>query len=1032
MSDNAKKTQVPRHQLTPWQRLLLPIGWFLAWIIRYLVRTLWILAVNLSIVFMAGLIWLALSEQAPKLLWQQFGSYLPSVRIEGLQGRLATGIDIEQLTWADTRTRIHFKHVHARWQAPELLQGRLALDALSVQALTITDLAPASTTLVLPSISSPFAWFVRDAEIKLLRYARWQAKAIELTSVKWVAEGVGADITLTKLVLSHALVDLSSHGELHLTANWPLKMTVQVSPVQKSWPMQRLTLGGDLSALHVSALGPKQWPLAIHATINVLPVLPEFYGVLSWPRWQPPGQRDWQLAPGTLRFKGSQTVGDAQLDLALKPALGSQLLWPATWPRRAFLAAKLNWRADAAGLVATTQGKGLFGGMPWLLSGNVGQQNGLNATMKMQLADATADVTYKLPDSTKPTSARLNFSANVPTLARFQTHVDGAAQIKAHWQGSVAQGFGQLDLSLKNLHQDKTKLLSEGHLDLSGSIAQHQATIVLARGDEQARIALSGGADLLKQRWRGQLERAQMIAAGMTWHLQKPATLMISASEQHISEHCWQLARTGAQVAATVPKAAAILQQLPWQVCLQADLLPTHWQAVVHAQSEGMGQLSATLRRDPRQAKPMLDADIQLIELDLASLPLALPSTLVLAGQVSAQARLSGYLDAPLVTGQFALQAGQLGYPAYGIDWQPLSLQGRLLGDHLDWQGRLSDRQGGQATLSGNARWRPQLMWQAQLDGEALALSYAPWVKARVSPKLKLEMNAGRVSVNGQVLIPSAQITLRQLQADALRPSSDVRIVRLSNGGLPTLNLVARSEQWPLDASLVIILGKNVRLTGMGIDAGLSGQVQLTQSGNRPLAANGDISLVDEARYEAYGQRLTLRNGSLSFAGPLTRPSIRLEAVRLVADNTVGVRLSGLASAPQAVLFSDQALSPEEILSLLVLGRPLSNSAAPTASERQALALAAALSLGGRTNAFNTLGNTLGIKDFAIGTSGDSASTQVALSGYIRPDLYLSLGMGVFTPVQTARVRYQLTRTLSLEAMTSLESAITLFYSIRF
>ena len=98
----------------------------------------------------------------------------------------------------------------------------------------------------------------------------------------------------------------------------------------------------------------------------------------------------------------------------------------------------------------------------------------------------------------------------------------------------------------------------------------------------------------------------------------------------------------------------------------------------------------------------------------------------------------------------------------------------------------------------------------------------------------------------------------------------------------------------------------------------------------------------------------------------------------------------------------------------------------------QALALGAALKLGGSTGVLERFGSRLGIKDFALGTDGDSDQTQVALSGYVRPDLYLSFGMGVFEPTQSIKLRYQFSKKLSLEAVTSLESAITLFYSWRF
>ena len=60
------------------------------------------------------------------------------------------------------------------------------------------------------------------------------------------------------------------------------------------------------------------------------------------------------------------------------------------------------------------------------------------------------------------------------------------------------------------------------------------------------------------------------------------------------------------------------------------------------------------------------------------------------------------------------------------------------------------------------------------------------------------------------------------------------------------------------------------------------------------------------------------------------------------------------------------------------------------------------------------------------------AFLSVAVSGFIGEDLFLSFGMGVFEPTQTVKLRYQVNRRLALEAMSSLQSAITLFYTWRF
>ncbi|HET8731695.1 MAG TPA: translocation/assembly module TamB domain-containing protein, partial [Moraxellaceae bacterium] len=63
---------------------------------------------------------------------------------------------------------------------------------------------------------------------------------------------------------------------------------------------------------------------------------------------------------------------------------------------------------------------------------------------------------------------------------------------------------------------------------------------------------------------------------------------------------------------------------------------------------------------------------------------------------------------------------------------------------------------------------------------------------------------------------------------------------------------------------------------------------------------------------------------------------------------------------------------------------------------------------------------------------GKGNDTQFTVSGYLSPKLYLRYGVGIFTPVNTATLRYKINSHVYLEAVSSLESAIDVFYNMRF
>ncbi|MEO6699867.1 MAG: translocation/assembly module TamB domain-containing protein, partial [Paraperlucidibaca sp.] len=610
-------------------------------------------------------------------------------------------------------------------------------------------------------------------------------------------------------------------------------------------------------------------------------------------------------------------------------------------------------------------------------------------------------------------------SIYIPYLQRFQTQLAGALTANLQWRGAWPAGQGQASVVLKQLVQrngtkSATPLLKQARLTLAGRLEKHRLTLDVAANQGAVALKAEGGLALKSKSWAGQLTQATVTPSQSRWQLKSAATLSVSLSESHLEQACWQ--QTDAALS-------------PWQVCTQVDLNPQQWLATLTAQAPTGGSLKANVRRDPRVSEPLLDADLSWQAINLATLPIALPEGLAFSGRSAGDIRVAGTLAQPALTGQWSVDAS-VDWPRYGLQWPQFIIDGRLSGQRSTWTAVLKDSSNGQLTMTGQAGWQPDVSVSAQITGDQLAFTYAPWVQGKISPKVDVAWKNQQLSVKGDVLVNRADITLKSLAAGAPKPSSDVVVVRNREGRRIALNDAPNGL--PLSLHLRIILGDAISLTGYGLDAGLRGQLLLTQSPRTPMAATGEISLKPNAQFAAYGQRLNIEQGRLLFAGPLTTPDIRLSASREIDGVKVGVKVTGQAPKPVMALTSDSPMSQDEILSYLLLGRALGNSQEASAADKQALALSAALNLTGKTGAVGLLGQRLGISDFAIGTQGNSASTEVAVSGRLSPKLWLSVGRGVFQPSQSVTVRYQINRRLSLEALSALESAITLFYSWRF
>jgi len=125
----------------------------------------------------------------------------------------------------------------------------------------------------------------------------------------------------------------------------------------------------------------------------------------------------------------------------------------------------------------------------------------------------------------------------------------------------------------------------------------------------------------------------------------------------------------------------------------------------------------------------------------------------------------------------------------------------------------------------------------------------------------------------------------------------------------------------------------------------------------------------------------------------------------------------------------------------LLLGRPLYQDGqlsilgnnTNTGSDNTLLT-SAALSLGikGGQGLASGIGTALGVKDVTLDAEGTGDDTRFTVSGYLTPSLYLRYGVGVFTPVNKVTLRYKLNKNLYLEAVSSLESALDLFYNFKF
>ena len=227
-----------------------------------------------------------------------------------------------------------------------------------------------------------------------------------------------------------------------------------------------------------------------------------------------------------------------------------------------------------------------------------------------------------------------------------------------------------------------------------------------------------------------------------------------------------------------------------------------------------------------------------------------------------------------------------------------------------EWVSQNPDAKGGGLTISGD--------WQLLESQGALTIDLYRYPilqrsdrYAMVSGKVRVQADLPRIDVQGQVSADAGWFDLDMLGGI---PTVDSDVIVLKPGQKRAEPVVPTE----ISMSLKLDLGPRFYLTGYGVNSGLVGDLTLTMVDNS-LRALGALRTRGGA-IEAYGQRLQLRRGTITFQGDITSPVLNIEALRTGLQVEAGVRVAGTARRPRIDLVSYPQVSEIEKLTWLLLG----------------------------------------------------------------------------------------------------------------
>ncbi len=389
---------------------------------------------------------------------------------------------------------------------------------------------------------------------------------------------------------------------------------------------------------------------------------------------------------------------------------------------------------------------------------------------------------------------------------------------------------------------------------------------------------------------------------------------------------------------------------------------------------EGQTRLEGEARvadlRDLGSAELSAQSELRLP--DIGAFNRLVPQLDQLGGSVDGRLRIEGQLLAPEIGGRLAVHGGEMFHAPTGMRITDLRIDLVMDQDSADLSGYWYAGEG-RASLIGEAR-RADRGWavNAEIDGDDLQMADVDWLRLRLSPQVRLAVDAERVEIDGDIRIKHLRGGLPPGSADRVAESPDVRVLGENDEDEETA--LARRQ---IRGRLGLHMGDDARLAAIGLQTSLAGGIEMIWEEEDQIVplARGTITL-PSGFYRAYGQNLEIEDGQIMFTGhPIDNPRLDIQARRTIFGDPqvefAGVLIRGSAQDPRITLFTDPPTTDEKALAYVVTGADFDHA------------------------------------------GGQGA---VNLGFYLLPRLFVSYGIGLFETGNVLSARYELSRRWGLRA----------------
>lgn len=453
------------------------------------------------------------------------------------------------------------------------------------------------------------------------------------------------------------------------------------------------------------------------------------------------------------------------------------------------------------------------------------------------------------------------------------------------------------------------------------------------------------------------------------------------------------------------------------------------WQFAQGLAGAELGSFGGALTLRPTGLWPTAQTPVQgVLQANIAQLATWgswVPAGWRLGGRVAATVQLDGRVNAPNLTGTIEGDNLALRHLLYGVDVTEGRFTLALKGQRAELT-RLEARGGdGWLRATGSADLGAKPTAHVELTADKLRVLSRVDRRVVASGNARLDLDDQGLKLTGKLRADEGLFDFTQ--ADAPTLADDVTVVRSSRNAGPQSPAAPPASKAVRNSTVDLALdfGRDFKVRGRGLSTTLRGQLQITQK-DGPLRMTGRLD-ANGGQYAAYGQKLDIERGDITFTGALNNPTLDLLAVRPNLDIRVGVRVGGTAQAPRVNLYSEPDMSDTDKLSWLLLGRE------PTGLGRTDTALlqraAVALLSGEGEGATGKALRQLGLDELSLSQSDDDTrATIVRLGKQISRRWYVGYERGLNATTGSWQLIYRIAQRFTLRAQSGDDNAVDLIW----